>query len=280
MSRTEPPAPFGFVPGRRPLLMGVVNVTPDSFSDGGLFASTEAAIAQGRRLAEEGADILDIGGESTRPGSEPVPEDEELRRVLPVVEALAADGHLVSIDTRRAAVMRAALAAGARIANDVTALAGDPDSLRVVAGAGAAVVLMHMQGEPRTMQRDPRYGDVVAEVAAFLAARVEACVAAGIPRARICVDPGIGFGKTVEHNLALLRGLPALRAEGCALLVGASRKGFIGKLSRGEDASRRLPGSLAVALHAAAAGADILRVHDVAETRQALGIWRALQAAG
>jgi dihydropteroate synthase len=253
--------------------MGVVNVTPDSFSDGGLFASTEAAIAQGRRLAEEGADILDIGGESTRPGSEPVPEDEELRRVLPVVEALAADGHLVSIDTRRAGVMRAALAAGARIANDVTALAGDPESLDVAAGAGVAVVLMHMQG-------DPHYGDVVAEVGDFLAARVEACVAAGIPRARICVDPGIGFGKTVEHNLALLRGLAALRPEGCALLVGASRKGFIGKLSRGEDTSRRLPGSLAVALHAAAAGADVLRVHDVAETRQALEIWRALQAAG
>ncbi len=280
MSRAEPSAPFGFVPGRRPLLMGVVNVTPDSFSDGGLFASTEAAIAQGRRLAEEGADILDIGGESTRPGSEPVPEDEELRRVLPVVEALAADGHLVSIDTRRAGVMRAALAAGARIANDVTALAGDPESLDVAAGAGAAVVLMHMQGDPRTMQRDPHYGDVVAEVGDFLAARVEACVAAGIPRARICVDPGIGFGKTVEHNLALLRGLAALRPEGCALLVGASRKGFIGKLSRGEDTSRRLPGSLAVALHAAAAGADVLRVHDVAETRQALEIWRALQAAG
>ncbi len=273
-------APFGFLPGRRPLLMGVVNVTPDSFSDGGLFASSSSAIAQGRRLAEEGADILDIGGESTRPGSEPVPEDEELRRVLPVVEALAADGHVVSVDTRRAGVMRACLAAGARIANDVTALAGDGESLAVAAEAGAAVVLMHMQGEPRTMQADPRYDDVVREVHGFLAGRVAACEAAGIPRARICIDPGIGFGKTVEHNLALLRGLGDLRVEGCALLVGASRKGFIGKLSRGEDTSRRLPGSLAVALHAASAGADILRVHDVAETRQALRIWQALHPAG
>ena len=280
MSPAGSPAPFGFLPGRRPLLMGVVNVTPDSFSDGGLFASSSSAIAQGRRLAEEGADILDIGGESTRPGSEPVPEDEELRRVLPVVEALAADGHVVSVDTRRAGVMRACLAAGARIANDVTALAGDGESLAVAAEAGAAVVLMHMQGEPRTMQADPRYDDVVREVHGFLAGRVAACEAAGIPRARICIDPGIGFGKTVEHNLALLRGLGDLRVEGCALLVGASRKGFIGKLSRGEDTSRRLPGSLAVALHAASAGADILRVHDVAETRQALRIWQALHPAG
>lgn len=280
MTAAQAPAPFGFVPGRRPLVMGVVNATPDSFSDGGHFAAASAAIAHGRRLAEEGADILDIGGESTRPGSAPVAEDEELRRVLPVVEALAADGHLVSIDTRRAGVMRAALAAGARIVNDVTALAGHPGSLAAAASAGAAVVLMHMQGEPATMQLAPRYGDVVAEVGAFLAARAEACVAAGIPRDRICIDPGIGFGKTIEHNLALLRGLASLRVAGCALLVGASRKGFIGRLSRGEEPMRRLPGSLAVALHAAASGADILRVHDVAETHQALAIWRALQAAG
>jgi dihydropteroate synthase len=272
------PARFFRAPVGRPWLMGVINVTPDSFSDGGMFAAVADAIAHGRRLAAEGADILDVGGESTRPGARPVDPAEEAARVLPVVAALAGDGHVVSIDTRRAGVMEAALARGARIVNDVTALCGDPGSLGVVARSGAPVVLMHMQGEPETMQVAPRYDDVLAEVAAFLAARVEACVAAGIPRDRICVDPGIGFGKTVAHNVALLRGVAALRSAGCGLLVGASRKGFIGRLSRGEPPMARLPGSLAIALHAADAGADILRVHDVAETRQALEIWRALRA--
>jgi dihydropteroate synthase len=260
--------------------MGVVNATPDSFSDGGRYATATIAIEHGRRLAAEGAQIIDVGGESTRPGATPIDVDEECARVLPVVEALADDGHLVSIDTRRARVMDAALARGARIVNDVTALSGDPDSLRVVARWNAPAILMHMQGDPSTMQAAPCYDDVVAEVRAFLEARVVACVAAGMDPARLCVDPGIGFGKTVGHNVALLRTLAALRVPGCGLLVGASRKSFIGHLSRGEDTSRRLPGSLAAALHAAEAGADILRVHDVAETRQALEIWRALRGAG
>lgn len=273
------PAAFGCAPGRRPLLMGVINVTPDSFSDGGRHACTQAAIDHGRRLAGEGADILDVGGESTRPGAQPVDGAEEAARVLPVIEALARDGHVVSIDTRRAAVMEAAIARGARIVNDVTALAGDARSLEVVARHAVPVVLMHMQGEPATMQAAPRYQDVVGEVAAYLASRVAACVAAGVSPGRICVDPGIGFGKTPGHNLSLLRALAALRVPGCGMLVGASRKSFIAALSRGEDAGSRLPGSLAVALHAAEAGADILRVHDVAETRQALEIWRLLRAA-
>jgi dihydropteroate synthase len=263
----------------RPRLMGVVNVTPDSFADGGRFLDRAAAIAHGRALAAEGADIVDVGGESTRPGAAPAPVEDELRRVLPVVEALARDGLLVSVDTRRAAVMRAALAAGARIVNDVAALA-DAGALELVARAGAAVVLMHMRGEPATMQADPRYADVVGEVAAFLAARVAACRAAGIGDERLCVDPGIGFGKTVEHNLALLRGLAALRPPGVALLVGASRKGFVARLSAGEPPAARLPGSLAAALAAASRGADILRVHDVAATRQALAVWRAIEPPG
>jgi dihydropteroate synthase len=274
------PARFGCAPAGRPLLMGVINVTPDSFSDGGLHATADAAIAHGRSLAAAGADILDVGGESTRPGAAEITAAEEAARILPVIEALAGDGFVVSVDTRRARVMEAALARGARIVNDVTALSGDRDSLAVVARSGAPTILMHMQGEPATMQVAPRYDDVVREVGAFLAARVAACAAAGIDRGRLCVDPGIGFGKTVAHNLALLRALPALCVAGCGLLVGASRKAFIGKLSRGESPPERVPGSIAVALHAAAAGADILRVHDVAETRQALEVWRALQGAG
>ena len=257
--------------------MGVVNVTPDSFSDGGQHATTSAAIAQGLRLVAEGAGILDIGGESTRPGATPVSVDEELRRVLPVIDSLAAAGLIVSIDTRRARVMREALTAGARIINDVTALGGDAESLGIVARSDAAVILMHMQGDPATMQANPCYDDVVVDVGNFLAERVAACRAAGIPLERLCVDPGIGFGKTVAHNLALLRHLPRLRQAGVALLVGASRKAFIARLSRGETADQRLPGSIAVALHAAAAGADLLRVHDVAATRQALDVWRELR---
>ncbi len=272
--------PFAF-PARtmadRPLIMGVVNVTPDSFSDGGQHASSAAAISHGRRLAAEGADVLDIGGESTRPGAAPVPVDEELRRVLPVVEALAAAGHRVSIDTRRARVMREAVAAGALIVNDVSALTGDDESLAVAAHSGAAVILMHMQGDPTTMQANPSYGDVVAEVADFLGQRVAACRAAGIARERLCIDPGIGFGKNVAHNLALLRHLPRLRQTGVALLIGASRKSFIARLSRGAPAEQRVPGSIAVALHAAERGADMLRVHDVAATIQALDVWRELR---
>ncbi len=274
-----PRPPFAGLALDRPLLMGVINVTPDSFSDGGRFAARDAAIAHGRALLEAGADILDIGGESTRPGSDPVSIDTELERVLPVVEALAGQGALVSIDTRRAAVMRAALASGARIVNDVTALAGDPDSLAAVAGSSAAVVLMHMQGEPRTMQADPRYDDVPLDLHDFFAARLAACAAAGIASARIALDPGIGFGKNDAHNAAILADLALYHGLGCALLLGVSRKSFISRLSRGEPALRRLPGSLAAALAGLDRGVQILRVHDVAETVQAVAVWRAIAVA-
>lgn len=262
----------------RPLLMGIVNVTPDSFSDGGDFARVEDAIAHGRRLIEDGADIVDVGGESTRPGSQPTPVEEELARVLPVVAALAEAGAVVSIDTRRAAVMRAAIAAGARIVNDVTALTGDPESLDVVAGSNVSVVLMHMRGEPATMQHEPHYDDAPAEIAAYLHARVEACRAVGIADDRIAIDPGIGFGKTVEHNLQLLARLDRFTGMGVAVLIGLSRKGFIGRLSRGEPPKAREPGSIAGALAAIEGGADIVRVHDVAGMRQALAVWLAIRS--
>lgn len=259
----------------RPLVMGVVNVTPDSFSDGGDFADPNVAIAHGLRLQHEGADIVDIGGESTRPGAAALDPAAEIDRVLPVVSALARAGAVVSIDTRHAAVMRAALAAGAAIVNDVTALR-DTGAIDAVRDAGASAVLMHMQGDPGTMQKEPRYDDVVGEVAAWLAARVEACVAGGIPRDRLAVDPGIGFGKTVAHNLALLAATERFAATGLPVLIGVSRKSFIARLSAGEPPKDRLPGSLAAALFAAARGAAILRVHDVAATRQALAVWRAI----
>jgi dihydropteroate synthase len=262
----------------RPLLMGIVNVTPDSFSDGGDFARVEDAIAQGRTLMDDGADIVDVGGESTRPGSLPLPLDEERARVLPVVEALAKAGVVVSIDTRHAAVMRDAIAAGARIVNDITALAGDPGSLGVVAASGASVVLMHMQGEPQTMQKAPTYRDAPAEIVDYLRLRVEACRAAGIPNERIAIDPGIGFGKTIEHNLQLLAHVDRFVELGVAVLIGLSRKSFIGRLSRGEPPKGRDPGSLAGALAAVERGADILRVHDVAGTRQGLAVWQAIKA--
>lgn len=262
----------------RPLVMGIVNVTPDSFSDGGRFFAAEAAIAHGHALIAEGADILDIGGESTRPGAPQVPPEEEQARILPVIAALAPTGVCISVDTRHAATMRMALGAGARVINDITALTGDAASLDVAAAWGAGVVLMHMQGSPQTMQVDPRYGDVVAEIRAYLAARVTACRAAGIPDDRIAVDPGIGFGKTLDHNLALLAGLDSFATLGVAVLVGASRKSFLGRLGGGAPADRRLGGSVAAALAAAARGADILRVHDVGETVQALAVWRAIAA--
>jgi dihydropteroate synthase len=261
----------------RPHIMGIVNVTPDSFSDGGLYAQTEVAVEHGRRLAAEGADIIDIGGESTRPGATPLAPDAEIDRVVPVIRALADDGALVSIDTRRATVMRAAIEAGARIVNDVTALSGDADSLAVVRDTGVSVVLMHMLGEPQTMQIDPTYNDVVEDIRTYLAGRVDACRAAGIAAERLAVDPGIGFGKTVEHNLQLLAHIERFRTLGAAVLVGASRKAFIGKLSRGEPAPERVPGSVAAALAAVAGGAHIVRVHDVAATRQALAVWQAVE---
>lgn len=278
---TLAPPPFAGLAPRLgpggPLVMGILNVTPDSFSGDG--APPAAILARAEAMLEAGADILDIGGESTRPGAAPVPPEEECRRILPVIRALAGRA-VLSVDTRNAATMQAALAAGARIVNDVSALRHDPAALRVVAEAGAPVVLMHMLGDdPRLMQQDPRYGDVALEVAGFLADRVAAAEAAGIPRARIALDPGIGFGKTPAHNLALLERLPLLVGLGCPVLVGASRKGFLGRLSGVAEAGRRLPGSLAAALFAATRGAAILRVHDVAETVQALRVWRALGGA-
>lgn len=258
-----------------PRIMAILNVTPDSFSDGGRLGSAAAAIDQGLRMAEAGAAIVDVGGESTRPGAAPVPLAEELRRVMPVVEGLARRGVPVSIDTRKARVMADALAAGATMLNDVSALTHDPEALAVAAASSADIVLMHMQGTPETMQLAPAYADVVAEVRAFLDARVAACVAAGIPESRLIRDPGIGFGKTLEHNLALLRNLPAL---GAPLLLGASRKVLIGRLT-GADVHSRLPGSLALALHAARMGVAWVRVHDVAETAQALAVWAACSPA-
>lgn len=264
----------------KPLVMGVINVTPDSFSDGGAFLDAGRAIAHGRSLAAAGADILDVGGESTRPGAAAVSPETERDRVLPVVRALAAEGYVVSIDTRRAAVMKAALEAGAGIVNDVTALDGDPAALKVVVDTAAPVVLMHMQGEPGTMQKDPRYIDAALDVFDYLRGRIAACEAAGISRRCIAVDPGIGFGKTVAHNLRILGRLELFLGLGCAVVLGVSRKSFIGRLSFGEPPAERVAGSLAAALSGIARGAHILRVHDVAETRQAVAVWRAIADAG
>jgi dihydropteroate synthase len=252
-------------------LMGVVNVTPDSFSDGGRYLEPEAAIAHGEQLAREGAAILDVGGESTRPGAGAVSSEEELARTQPVVSDLAALGHSVSIDTSKAAVAEAALEAGATIVNDVTALRGDPEVGPLCAERGAGLVLMHMQGNPRTMQENPVYDDVVDDVKAFLIERMEVAIDAGVAEEAIWLDPGIGFGKTLEHNLELLRRLGELRELGCPLVVGASRKSFIGKVD-GSAAGQRLGGTIASSVLAAAEGAAILRVHDVAEAAQALAI--------
>jgi dihydropteroate synthase len=252
-------------------LMGVVNVTPDSFSDGGLYLDPEAAIVHGEALAAAGAEILDVGGESTRPGAEEVPAAEELRRVEPVVAGLAGGQTAISIDTSKCAVAEAALDAGAEIVNDVTALRGDPEMAGLCAERGATVILMHMLGTPRTMQDGPRYDDVVEEVKGFLAGRVEAATAAGIAEERIWLDPGIGFGKTTEHNLELLQRLGELRELGRPLVIGTSRKSFIGKLD-GSDAEDRLGGTIASSVLAAAQGAEVLRVHDVAEVGQAMAV--------
>ena len=263
----------------RSRLMGVVNVTPDSFYDGGRLPTADAAVAHGRALRDAGADILDIGGESTRPGSDAVSEQQEMDRVLPVIEQLASDGALVSADTRRASVMRAACAAGARIINDVNALTG-PGAVEAVAETGAAVVLMHMQGTPDTMQDDPAYDHAPYEVVRFLADRIASCEAAGIERDAMMVDPGIGFGKTVAHNLQIFEQLALFHATGCAVMVGASRKSFIGAVADCDDPNDRLPGSLAAATIAASQGVQLHRVHDVAATRQALSIARAVGAVG
>ncbi|HEU4517103.1 MAG TPA: dihydropteroate synthase [Steroidobacteraceae bacterium] len=261
----------------RPVVMGVLNVTPDSFSDGGRFLDAGAAVAEAERMAGDGAALIDVGGESTRPGSAPVDEAEELRRVLPVIERLAV--HLpipVSIDTRKPGVMRRAIGAGASLVNDVGALRA-PGAVEAVAGSGAAVCLMHMQGEPGTMQDGPVYGDVVGEIRDFLRRRVAACEAAGIDRSRIAIDPGFGFGKTLEHNLALLAGLPALADDGLPVVVGLSRKRMIGALT-GRGDGERLAGSLAAAVVAAHNGARIVRAHDVRETVDALRVVAAARA--
>ena len=265
---------FGRLDLSAPRLMGIVNVTPDSFSDGGKLSSTTAAIAHGEQLAAEGADILDVGGESTRPGSDTVDDDEELRRIIPVIEALATR-HPVSADTRKAAVMAKAIQAGAAIINDVSALGHDPKSAGVVAGAGVPVVLMHAQGEPKTMQLQPRYEDVLLDVYDGLEARVAAAEAAGIARANIAIDPGIGFGKTFRQNLDLMAGLTLFHGLGLPLLVGLSRKGFVGALTGEKAAGNQVNGSVGGALQAALAGAHLLRVHDVKATREALSVFTA-----
>ena len=260
----------------RPLVMGVLNVTPDSFSDGGRYLDPAAALDRARQMIDEGADIVDIGGESTRPGAAATPERTELERVVPLVERVALLGIPVSADTRKSAVMRAAIAAGASMINDVSALRG-PGALEAIAGAPApvAICLMHMRGEPETMQQDVAYTAVGAEVRAFLAERAAACEAAGIARERIVVDPGFGFGKTVEHNLDLLRRLPELVALGYAVLVGLSRKSTIGALT-GRGVDERMGGSIAAALAAVARGAKIVRVHEVRDTVDALRVWSAV----
>ncbi|HVB84251.1 MAG TPA: dihydropteroate synthase [Rhodanobacteraceae bacterium] len=262
----------------QPRIAGIVNVTPDSFSDGGEHADAASAIAHGLRLAEEGADLLDIGGESTRPGAQPVSIEDELRRVIPVIEALAARCALpIAIDTSKPEVMRAAVAAGAGLINDVCALRR-PGALEAAAELGVPVCLVHMQGEPGSMQTDPRYDDVVGEVHRFLADRVFACELAGMPRGRVLVDPGFGFGKTLAHNLALLGALERFRGLGSGLLVGLSRKAMIGTLTGRDDPRARAVGSAAAALVAAQRGADIVRVHDVTATRDALRVGLAAPA--
>ncbi len=277
---TAPRPPICGLSLDRPRIMAVLNVTPDSFSDGGRHLRPADAVARALAMLAAGADILDIGGESTRPGADPVPEAEELDRVIPVIEALRAAGVTapISIDTRKAAVAAAAFAAGADLFNDVSALTHDPASPALAAASGKPVVLMHARGDPRTMQDAPVYADVLLDVMDFLAARVAAAEAAGVPRGRILIDPGIGFGKTVAHNLALIRGLAILHGLGCAILFGASRKRFIGAIADVADPAARGPGSLAVALEASSQGAQVLRVHDAAETRQALALWAALNA--
>jgi dihydropteroate synthase len=260
----------------RSRIMGIVNVTPDSFSDGGRFSGVQDAIDHGMRLADEGADILDIGGESTRPGSDPVPLDEELRRVMPVLEGLRARTDArISVDTRKAEVMRRAAKAGADILNDVSALTHDPEAMKAAAESGLPIMLMHAQGDPKTMNVNPQYSDVVLDVFDFLSERIETCEAAGIPRAKLVADPGIGFGKHLHHNVAVLSSMSLYHGLGVPVLLGASRKKLIGQLCNVDDAKQRVPGSIAAALSSVAQGVQIIRVHDVAATRQAVCVWRA-----
>ena len=265
-------------PLERPLVMGIVNVTPDSFSDGGRFADRARALAHARQIRADGADIVDIGGESSRPGANPVPEAVELARVLPLVETLAGEGIAVSVDTRKPAVMRAAIAAGAAMINDITALR-ERGAIEACAASDVGVCLMHMQRDPRTMQAAPAYADVVAEVRDFLFARTRACLDAGIGRERIAIDPGFGFGKTLAHNLALLRAVETFSGMGFPVIVGLSRKASLGEMT-GRSVDERMPASLAAALSAVAHGAAIVRVHDVRETVDALKVWCAVEGGG
>ena len=260
----------------RPRIMGIVNVTPDSFSDGGQLGSVQAAIEHGLRLAGEGADILDIGGESTRPGSDPVSLDEELRRVIPVIEGLRAKTDArISVDTRKAEVMARAAAAGVDILNDVSAFTHDPDALQAAADSQLPVMLMHAQGDPKTMNDNPHYSDVVLDVFDYLEQRIKACEAAGIAKSKICVDPGIGFGKHLHHNVAVLSAMSLYHGLGVPVLLGASRKKLIGQLCNVDDPKERVHGSIAAALSSIAQGVQIIRVHDVAATRQAICVWQA-----
>ena len=276
---TSPRPPICGIAMDHPSVMGILNLTPDSFSDGGAHRGVEVEAA--KAMLASGADLLDIGGESTRPGADYIAVDEEMRRVLPVIEALHGQGlGPLSIDTRKAAVAKAALGAGAVLFNDVTALAFDPDSLGVAAKSGAALCLMHAKGLPETMQDNPEYGDVLLEVYDYLEARLQACEAAGIARSRIMVDPGIGFGKTTAHNLALLRGISLFHGLGCAILLGVSRKGMIGEIANEPAPERRFAGSIALGLEGLNQGVQMLRVHDIAETRQAIALWSALKAEG
>lgn len=269
------PLPFAGIDLSRPVVMGVVNVTPDSFSDGGDFFDPARAIDQALMQADEGAAIIDIGGESTRPGADPMPVADEIARVAPVVEAAVSAGITVSVDTRRSTVMQAAIDAGAQIVNDITALTGDAEAAGVVASSNASVVLMHMQGRPDTMQQAPSYRLASHDIFDWLNARVDACEAAGIPRGRIAVDPGIGFGKTDAHNMEILHRAGAFHGIGCAVAVGVSRKSFIGRIAGVENPKDRLPGTIAATMLALSRGVQIHRVHDVAAAIQAIAIWNA-----
>lgn len=260
----------------RPYIMGIINVTPDSFSDGGLFEDKNKAIEHGHLLIEQGADILDIGGESTRPGAKEISAEQEIERVIPVIEGLKDTGCILSIDTRRAKTMERAIKAGAHMVNDVSALEYDQDSMSVVAQSKLPVCLMHMKGSPQKMQQNPAYEDVLEDVLSYLGTRIKACEAAGIDKQRIVIDPGIGFGKTLDHNLVLIKNAARFKELGAALLFGLSRKSFIEKICEGANANNRLSGSLAAALYVLEQGADILRVHDVAQTKQAIDVFKAI----
>lgn len=275
---TKPRAPVAGLALDRPLLMGILNTTPDSFSDGGRYDATDAAIAHARVLASQGADIVDIGGESTRPGAAFVPVDQEISRTVPVIEALTAEGFgpLISVDTRKAPVARAAVQAGAGMINDVSAMEFDPYMTTTMAHSQASVCLMHAQGEPETMQENPSYSNVVLDVFDVLKQARDKAIAAGVPQSAILLDPGIGFGKTMDHNIALLKHLAIFHALGCPLLLGVSRKRFIGTITGVTEAADRVIGSVSLALHGASVGVQVLRVHDVEQTRQALAMQAAL----